>query len=294
MGRDGLKPAAPPRLLASAILLVLPGLLQGCATTGATYRSGVPDTGFSRPPYVAGVRPLPGRAIVHVPIVFQGGAVLPELFDLRTGDGSPVAALVAEMNAHLVGRGVSVPAGHGATPRGTPPDVRFGCERIPGDECADPDLRTPHRLSVGRPSAAWTAWADSLAEAAGAEHVLVVTLEVGNYLPDQRNLRGDKQVLLGSGHAQDVRWLTALDRPVSVLQVTGALMERGGLATRIAAEGLTARTTHVVLAGLGAQALITDADVERVLTARRDDLPGAPLLWQVALDSLVAALTGSP
>lgn len=163
---------------------------------------------------------------------------------------------------------------------------------MPEDECASASERAPHRLAVGRPSPSWIAWARDVADAAGAEYVLVITLEVGNYLPRQRNLRGDKEVLLGRDHAQHVRWLTALDRPVSVLQITGALLTRDGRAVRIAAEGLTAHATHVVLGGFGARALITDDDVEHARTAPRDDLPGAPLLWEAALRQVVAELTG--
>ena len=61
---------------------------------------------------------------------------------------------------------------------------------------------------------------------------------------------------------------------------------------RIGAEGLLARRTPFAVSALGAQALISDEDVEKVRTARRDDLPGKPLVWQEALKSLVAQLSG--
>jgi hypothetical protein len=79
---------------------------------------------------------------------------------------------------------------------------------------------------------------------------------------------------------------------VSVLQLTGALMGPDGLAIRIGAEGLLARRTSLLMSGLGAQALISDEDVEAIRTARREDLPGKPLVWQVAVRELVAELTG--
>jgi hypothetical protein len=47
-----------------------------------------------------------------------------------------------------------------------------------------------------------------------------------------------------------------------------------------------------VMSGIGAQALITDDDVQQLRTQRREDLPGQPLVWQVALQQLVADLTG--
>ncbi|HSM60010.1 MAG TPA: hypothetical protein VK849_04395, partial [Longimicrobiales bacterium] len=58
------------------------------------------------------------------------------------------------------------------------------------------------------------------------------------------------------------------------------------------AEGLLARRTDLKLSAIGAQELVTDEDVERLLTERRDDLPGAPLVWQAALRNLVAGLLG--
>jgi hypothetical protein len=278
------------RLSMIGAVLLLIGLLTGCATTGATWRSGVPDAHFDAPPYVAGRLPLQGATIAHVPVTFQRGATMPAQFDAADGAGTAVAALLADMNEYFdglrVGRRIE------DAMRGTPPDVRFGCERTPGDDCDGVDLRRPHTLAVGRPSAGWTAWADSALARADAELLLVITLEVGNYLPRQRNLRGSKEVQLGTGHAADVRWLTAIDRPASVLQLTGALVTRDGQTMRIAAEGLVVHSTHVVLAGLGGQALITEQDVARARTERRQDIAGEPLVWQVALANLVGNLLG--
>jgi hypothetical protein len=268
------------RLLQIGAILILFGMLAGCATTGATFGSGVGDTYFERPPYSAGMLVPAGTKLAHLPITYQRGAVQPSFADPAGGPGSPLAALLAEMNAYLDAFGASVRIEAGE-PVGTPPDVQFGCERVPDDECRDADPRAPHRLAVGRPSQRWIAWAREQAEPAGADQLLVITLEIGNYLPRQRNLRGDKEVLLGTRNAQRVRWLTALDRPVSVLQITGALMNGDGRAVRIAAEGLAAHPTHVVAGGFGLQALITDEDIEHVRASR---------LWEPALRSLLEQL----
>jgi hypothetical protein len=278
------------RLLQIGMALIVVGLLTACATTGATYGSGVGDAFFDGPPHAAGTRAPADARITHLPVRYQRGAVQPEAFDPAGTAGSAVAALLGELNARLDELRGTAPATRQAQP-GTPPDVLFGCERSPDDECQRADNRVQHRLAVGRPSREWAAWADGVAANAGADYLLVITLEVGNYLPRQRNWRGQKEILLGRDHAQDVRWLTALDRPVSVLQLTGALVGRDGRAVRIAAEGLTARTTPLLVGAFGAQALITEEDVEHARTARRDDLPGAPPVWRAALDNLVAELT---
>jgi hypothetical protein len=57
---------------------------------------------------------------------------------------------------------------------------------------------------------------------------------------------------------------------------------------------MLARRTGLVMSGFGAQALISDDDVRQLRTLRRDDLPGQPLVWQVALRQLVTDLGGLP
>ena len=47
-----------------------------------------------------------------------------------------------------------------------------------------------------------------------------------------------------------------------------------------------------MLSALGAQHLVSDDDIEKLRTLKREDLPGQPLVWQTALRSLVAQLTG--
>jgi hypothetical protein len=48
----------------------------------------------------------------------------------------------------------------------------------------------------------------------------------------------------------------------------------------------------LLVSSIGGQELISDEDVQQARTARRQDLPGEPLVWQVALRHLVAQLTG--
>lgn len=280
------------------IITVLAVAATGCASTGSTYRSGVGDRFLEHAPYYAGVRPVvPPDSIVILPLTYQRGGSQSALFDPGAEAGTPVAALVEEMNAFLrtlnAGGAVSV-----ALP-GTAPDVHFGCEvDITGDCTNGPaapfDWGEPRmRLAVGRPSAEWIASVADVLAAEGAVHAVQLTLEVGQYWPQQVNWRGSKAVELGTNHTASLQWLTSLETPVSVLQLTGALVGRDGLARRIGAEGLIARRTGILAAGLGAQALITDEDVEKVRTARRDDVPGNPLVWQEALRTLVAQLTGA-
>ena len=74
---------------------------------------------------------------------------------------------------------------------------------------------------MGCPSPAWIAWSDTVMQAAGVEHAVVLTLELGQHWIRQRGWRGTKVVELGTGHEAGLPWLTALDGPVMVLQPTG-------------------------------------------------------------------------
>jgi hypothetical protein len=289
---------SPHHLVPFGAVLVL---ATACATTGSTFRSGVGDAHLESPPYYAGGRVsrdvLP--RVIHLPVGYQRGAAQSPIFDPGAGAGTPMAALLAEMNAFLDSLGVTtrIDAAAGAS-RGTPPDVHFGCPADPGDEDCERQ-REPNaeqrrmRLAVGRPSTSWIGWAAAAADRAQASAVLVLTLEAGQYWTRQRGrFGGRKAVELGTDYSQPVPWLTSLDTPAHVLQITGALIGRDGRAIRIGAEGLFARRTGFLVSSIGAQALLTDEDVERVRTLRRDELPGRPLVWQAAIRNLVAELTG--
>ena len=294
-------------------------VLAGCATTGATFRSGVGDAFPEHPPFYAGVSARVVASdttrIGHLPVAYQRGATQPAMFDPAGGEGSAVDALLREMTAYVdsLGRahGVTVrlveggrvsAVAHRATT--TPPDVHFGCvteSGAAGDDCAKRDDggalgrgRQPMRLAVGRPSREWTAWMRDVMRDVGVGRALVLTLEIGQHLPRQSGLRGDKEVELGTGHVVRLPWLTSLETPVSVLQLTGALVSPDGLAIRIGAEGIVARRTPLLVSALGAQELLSEKDIEQSRTLRRDDLPDRPLAWQVALRHLVAQLTGRP
>jgi len=179
--------------------------------------------------------------------------------------------------------------------------VRFGCATVsgrPDDDCrsrGDSALGRAGQtmqLSVGRPSAEWTSWAHDVMRTGSVSRLLVITLEVGQYLPRQRGWSGTKEVELGTDHVAGLPWLTSLETPVSVVQLTGALVDSTGRALRIGAEGIYARRTRLGVSALGAQEIITDEDIQRVREERRTDLSGQPLAWRVALIQLVEGLTG--
>jgi len=293
----------------SRITLVLfVAAASSCTTTGATLGSGVGDALLEHPPYFAGARPSPDETVSlgHLPIAYQRGASQAPIFDPEAS--AEMRRLLDSMTARLDAAGLSrrVVAGgrvsavvHADTR--FPPDVRFGCETEsgqPDDDCADrgDDVMgragTVMQLSVGRPSSEWTAWAAGVLEDTETDRLLVITLEVGQYLVRQRGLLGHKEVELGTDHVAALPWLTSLETAVAVVQLTGAVVGRDGKVIRIGAEGLRPHRTRLAVSAIGGQELVSDDDVRALLTERRQDLPGKPLVWEAALDNLVTGLVG--
>lgn len=273
-------------------------LVLACiACAGSTIGSGVGDAYLERPPFYAGAPVTTEGRIAHLGIGYQRGAMQEAIFEPADERGNSIALLLREMNAYLDSLGASVGTYSSSGP-GRPPEVMFSCETTPDGDCATADegvlgdREEKMRLAVTRPSADWIAWLNSTLDGVDALRALVLTLEIGDYRMTQKSWRGDKAVFLGTNYSVNVPWLTSLETPVNVLQVTGALIDRDGKAVRIGAEGLLARRTRLLVSSIGGQELISDEDVQRLRTARREDLPGQPLVWQIALRNLVAQLTG--
>ena len=277
--------------------MAVAALVAACASPGATYKSGVAPRSFDKPPFYAGAAAAPNDSkVAHLPIRYQRGAEQGAQFEPTNASSSPVAALVAEMNAYLDSLAMSAKLSPGSVEVGTAPDVHFGCMQamIGGDCLGDGDEDASHelQLSIGRPSTDWTQWIGTTLDRASHAQALMITLELGQYWPRQKGLSLGKEIRLGSDYTVGVPWLTSLERPIAVVQLTGALIGRDGRAIRIGAEGMLAKRSNIALSAIGAQMLVTDDDIERLRTLRRDDLPGQPLVWQVALRNLVSQLTG--
>lgn len=179
-----------------------------------------------------------------------------------------------------------------STAKGVAPAVYLGCALAQAtEECAEEPRQNVIAVTSG--SRPWRRWLQDAAETVGASRLLVLQLQVAPHWVHQRNLKGSKEVRLGTDYAQRLPWLTSLDTPVYVLQITGAVVDAEGKVLRSGAEGLWAVRSPFRVSALGAQKLVSDEDVEFVRQqARRTDLAGTPLVWQAALDELVSQLGG--
>lgn len=273
-------------------------LLAARATTGATLGSGIGDRFLEHPPYYAGSAADSGARVIVLPVHFQRGASQSPIFDPPSGAGSSVAALLSDMNAVLDSLAAERSLMKASrTPSGTGPDVYFGCDQDPSGDCVERGdsalgrKGTTMHMALRRPSPEWIAEAQRVIDSAGATHLLLVTLEGGQYWPRQSGWRGSKSVELGSEYERPLPWLTSLETPVSVLQLTGVLVSRDGRGVKVGAEGIAAQRTPLLASAVGAQRSITDDDVEGARSVRRDDLPDRPLAWREALSRLVSELT---
>lgn len=271
-------------------------LLGACA--GSTLGSGVGDTWIDRPPYYAGSTAADtGRVgaadVLYLPVYVQPDPDAAPRMGASAGDGANLARLVEAMNAELA----SAAAGRGwrrsptAIP-GEPPDVQLGCEAdvmgdcmIDEDDLGNPVWNDDLRLAVTRGSPEWRDAAVEVLSRENASAIVLLTIETGWYWPRQTNWRGSKVVELGTERIQELPWLTALDRPVQVLQVTGLAFGPDGRARRIGGEGLLARRTPIVLSGFGIDALVSDEDVARLL----DGGAGVPD-WRSGVEVLLREL----
>lgn len=266
---------------------------QGCASGGL--RTGLGPQSFQRAPYYSG-RPAAAGTVAWLPVTYQRGGAQPPSFD--PAGGAPMQALLADMNRYLdsllAGPRLEVPS----PAPGTPPDVRFACAMDMAGDCLteDDEPATPAEqgrsmtLSVDRGSGGFSTWLGSALTDAGATHAVMLTIEMAPFWPRQTGLRGNKVVDLGTGHSQELPWLTALDDPIWVVELTGAMLDSTGRAVRIGAEGMFAKRTRFAISAIGGQESIGEADIAQVRSLRREDLPGSPLVWQAALRALVEGL----
>lgn len=271
------------RSICRLVLLVLCAAFT-TPTLAATQRGA-----FERAPFYDGKVPSELGSVGYAGVTFrdQSGSLDP------TPARSPaLAALVDSLNAALDDLALSredlsrLPV---ALPADDGPEISFGCRRGGVDDDGFPrsadeiDPREPRRMAfeVDGPGKRW--------REAVAPHgaMLVVELRFGEYWVRQKDSKGGKQIELGTGRAAPVAWLTSLDDPVQVLQLTAALVSREGKVLRVGAEGLTARRTSFKASVAGLQEVLTEEELAAIAAVPADgQLPA----WRTALASLVTQM----
>ena len=142
------------------------------------------------------------------------------------------------------------------------------------------------------PSYKWRDQVRAQCKAQGLTHVLAIYIGRGQYKIRQKDWKGSKELVLGTGYHVPVKWLTSLDDPIEVIHFTGAVMDSSGHILRAGAEGiLAAKSASVLESAIGLQNSVSDKKMQKLTTGvLRKDLPGQPLAYQVALQNLVGQL----
>lgn len=289
---------APARAVRA--LLPLAALALGAcatATSGSSYA-------MQKAPYYHGRLPAPDAKIAVLPVG------TPPVHSFGGGTQAPPPALRALLDS-LDGRlGVMV-----AGPRLAPtvlyegmPRARFGCApELSGETarmgkslfspgCADVDEKTDSRenqLDVRSGTRDWRARVAAALAEQGADYALLVQVVVSDQWVVQRGFSMSKEVRLGTGYTVGVPWLSSLETPVTVVQLAAVLVDAQGKVVRSGVEGMLALQGGGAMSLLGVQKAVAEKDLDRLrVGARRDDLPGRPLVWAAALDALVRQVTG--
>ena len=281
-----------------ALLIVGTGLaiaLQGCATLDA---AAVAETHrLDEAPYYVDLSPppSPGGCAIILPVSLDPGLQQQAGYETRAvAFDSMLAALNARMASGTVPGCASLVPNALAT--GAPrtylgiADSEYApaegaSQRLPHDRFS------PMILHLERPTAEWRDAVGSEIARNAVPYAIAIQLGVSQY---SKGYSGAfrKEVVLGTGYRQPVKFLTAEDKPVEVLHLTGVLVDAEGRPVRAGAEGIVLRDTPFTAQAVDAERVFDTAELQRVLSSeRRGELPGTPLKLDVACDNLVAQLT---
>ncbi|MGB2868960.1 MAG: hypothetical protein WBD36_10945 [Bacteroidota bacterium] len=154
----------------------------------------------------------------------------------------------------------------------------------------------PMVISYVAPADDWKASVGSRLQELNADYLVFVTLGFSEYMLDPTGPPKTK-IYLGTDYTKPITGFNP-DHPIQVLHLVGALIDRNGTIVRMAVEGLIASTPtfssrSIFNAVLGAQDIIREEEVTALLSeTRRTDMSGQPLVLHVAMDNLLARLTG--
>jgi hypothetical protein len=237
----------------------------------------------------------------YSPVVLpaQNVLVLPLAIDpvsreehLRGGRERIFLPLQNAFDAYIAGTACCVPSQSGIPEEGQPWIYVGSSEGEYAPPQAD-DQRMEHEkyppmvIHLEKPDARWRERAVDHIENENAGAIIVVRLGFAQYPKADQGFFG-KKVVLGTNNELPIRFLSAETKPVEVLQITGMLVDSSGEVIRAGAEGIIARDAPFWVQVFEAGRDIDNAAIRAVLVdERRDDLPGAPLSWQIAIDNLL-------
>ncbi|MEX2478117.1 MAG: hypothetical protein WD357_06745 [Gracilimonas sp.] len=166
-------------------------------------------------------------------------------------------------------------------------------EHVPGGASIireDHEKYPPMIIYMNKSQDRWNTDVARVADDHEVDYLLKIWISFSEYPKADKGLV-KKKVVLGTHHEKEIRFFSAEDNPVEVLQLSGYLVDNNGNIVRAGAEGVIHNDTPFWLQVLDVQELIDAKTLKRLLEDERlDDLPGDPLTLDVALENLVAQL----
>lgn len=281
----------------AGILVLMLLALAGCSNMrlGST-------TYFDDMPYYGGKLKGSAHPVGHFPVTFDK-RMDGTFFTMDQERKELLEPVLAEMNAFLDDLDASKPLPEIIRDRNDAPDIFIGNPDMM-DSPASGHISTnadeensPREMAAYKypPAEHWIIEMQEICAEHDARYSLYITLGFSEYFISMKNWKGSKELRMGTGYKVSVPWMSDMDTPAEVLHLTGALINREGKIVRIGAEGIIAKRTGFWTSVIGFQDMISDKMLKKLMREeRRDDLPGDPLTWQVALQNLVAQLTGDP
>lgn len=276
-------------------LVMLANLLAGCATLDA---SAVAETHrLGDVPYYVNLKspPPPGSCALVLPVTIDPGLADQFGYGDRLHEFEPRRTA---LNETLAGRSTCIrlaASGPMASTRAPRVFVGSAASDYAPPEAAEQRLPTdrfaPMVLHVERPDRAWSRHVVGQLQQDGLPYAIAIQVGVSQYRKGYSSVLR-KEVALGTGYRQPIRFVTSELKPVEVLHLTGVLVDASGRPVRAGAEGVILRDTPFAAQAIDVTRVFDAGELQRVLAAeRRDDLPGAPRKLDVALDNLIAQLT---
>lgn len=158
----------------------------------------------------------------------------------------------------------------------------------------DHDMYPPMAMYLEKPAKDWEKVYKGIMDEEKGEYSLHIWVGLTEYPKANKGLF-KKKVVLGTDYEREIRFLSAVDKPVEVLQVTGILLDNEGRVIRAGAEGFLHEDSPFWVQALNAGTTVDDNAITKLHEEqRRADLPGNPLAWKVALYNLLEQLLQRP
>jgi hypothetical protein len=284
------KPVEVIFILVFAILLLS---LLSCAGTQISWMRSSTTKRVKKAPYYDGKVNTISNRIGHLPITFDNRL---QKAWVGMNRGQFMLPISEEMNTFLDDLNITTKLSEIDLPISEAPDIYVGDASAFGAPTSPIDIdndENPRSMIIYKsdPSKSWREKLSQVSATGDVDYVLFITIGFSDFFLRQKNILGSKVLELGTNYTLQINWFSDLDTPAEVFYVTGALLNKEGKIIRAGAEGIIAKKTGFFTSVFDLQDVLSEEDLQKLLKdERREDLPGQPLKWKVALQNLVAQL----